>query len=252
MKKAVLLLLVFSMLSVANAKSISNAKMQSNANAEKTVKTEVEVKDGAPAAEASAVASDAAVSKTAASEDSSVEDSSLTFYIHPLNFILPYSHCWAGVNVPNGFTDYPQFYLTVEWKLMQKISLVSMPHYVRVDRSKDDYKIFDIGLQESFRLYGVGGKRWRYFQAGILLNHLHIETEKDGDFDGWLWGFMCNGGFKKVLNGGEGFLGHFAFFVDVGLGYVWTSDFEGDRKGSWFKMDKGLVIDVNAAIGFQI
>ena len=129
-----------------------------------------------------------------------------------------------------------------------------MPHYVRVDRMDDDsgYKIYDIGLQESFRLYGVGGKRWRYFQAGFLLNHLKIDTDEHGDFNGWLWGFMLSGGIKKVLNDGEGFLGRFAVFADAGFGYAWTSKFEADRKNAFFKMDKGLVIDLNAAIGFQI
>lgn len=248
MKRVVLILLALSVFCVAKP-----AKTQLKPNNEKAIKSEAVVKDGVSSGENEvAVPVKTQDSKSETNDDSSIADSTLTVYIHPFNFILPYSHFWAGVNVPNGWSDYPIFNLTVEWKLMEKISLVSMPHYVRVDRSKDDYKIYDIGLQESFRLYGVGGKRWRYFQAGLLLNHLHIETEKDGDFDGWLWGFMCNGGFKKVLNGGEGFLGRFAFFVDVGLGYVWTSDFEGDRKGSWFKMDKGLVIDVNAAIGFQI
>ena len=186
------------------------------------------------------------------SQEDSVVDSTFTVYIHPLNFMVPYSHFWGGVNVPNGVTDYPIFNLTFEWKMMEKISLVSMPHYVRVDRSDDGYMIYDIGVQESFRLYGVGGKRWRYFQAGLLLNHLSIDTEDAGDFSGWLWGFMLNGGVKKVLNGGEGFLGRFAVSVDVGFGYTWTSDFDADRRGSYFKMDKGLVIDVNAAIGFQI
>ena len=63
---------------------------------------------------------------------------------------------------------------------------------------------------------------------------------------------MLNGGVKKVLNDGEGFLGRFAVFLDAGFGYVWTSKFEADRKNTFFKMDKGLVIDINAAIGFQI
>ena len=188
------------------------------------------------------------------SEEESLRDSTYTLYIHPLNFMAPYSHFWAGINVPNGFTDYPIFNLTFEWKLIEKISLISMPHYVRVDRTEDDegYKIHDIGLQESFRLYGVGGKRWRYFQAGLLLSHLKVDTKEFGDFNGWLWGFMFCGGVKKVLNNGEGFFGRFAVFLDAGFGYVWTSDFDADRKGSYFKMDKGLVIDVNAAIGFQI
>ena len=95
-------------------------------------------------------------------EEESLRDSTITVYIHPLNFMVPYSHFWGGINVPNGITDYPQFFLTLEWKLMEKISLISTPHFVRVDRTEDDdgYKIYDIGLQESFRLYGVGGKRW--------------------------------------------------------------------------------------------
>ena len=188
------------------------------------------------------------------SDDSLLKDSTYTLYVHPLNFIVPYSHFWAGVYVPNGFTDYPLFNLTFEWMLMEKISLVSMPHYVRVDRKRKDdrYKIYDIGLQESFRLYGVGGQRWRYFQAGLLMNHLHIHSNRDGGFDGWLFGLMFNGGVKKILNGGEGFLGRFAVSVDVGLGYVWVSDFDADRKGKFFEMDKDFVIDVNAAIGFQI
>ena len=189
------------------------------------------------------------------SEEGTLRDSTITVYIHPLNFMVPYSHFWGGINVPNGITEYPQFYLTLEWKLMEKISLISTPHYVRVDRTEDDndgYTIYDIGLQESFRLYGVGGKRWRYFQAGMIVDHLNIDTEKHGDFNGWLWGFMLNGGVKKVLNDGEGFLGRFAVFLDAGFGYVWTSKFEADRKNSFFKMDKGLVIDINAAIGFQI
>ena len=188
-------------------------------------------------------------------EEESLRDSTITVYIHPLNFMVPYSHFWGGINVPNGITDYPQFYLTLEWKLMEKISLISTPHFVRVDRTEDDddgYKIYDIGLQESFRLYGVGGKRWRYFQAGMIVDHLNIDTEKHGDFNGWLWGFMLNGGVKKVLNDGEGFFGRLAVFLDAGFGYVWTSKFEADRKNAFFKMDKGLVIDINAAIGFQI
>ena len=63
---------------------------------------------------------------------------------------------------------------------------------------------------------------------------------------------MFNGGVKKILNGGAGFLGRFAVSIDVGFGYVWVSDFDAERKGAYFEMDKGLVIDVNAAIGFQI
>ena len=187
-------------------------------------------------------------------EEESLRDSTITVYIHPLNFMVPYSHFWGGINVPNGITDYPQFFLTLEWKLMEKISLMTSPHYVRIARKRkhDRYKIHDIGLQESFRLYGVGGKRWRYFQAGMIVDHLNIDTEKHGDFNGWLWGFMLNGGVKKVLNDGEGFLGRFAVFLDAGFGYVWTSKFDADRKGAFFKMDKGLVIDINAALGFQI
>ena len=189
------------------------------------------------------------------SEEGTLRDSTITVYIHPLNFMVPYSHFWGGINVPNGITEYPQFYLTLEWELMEKISLISTPHYVRVDRTEDDndgYTIYDIGLQESFRLYGVGGKRWRYFQAGMIVDHLSIDTGLHGDFNGWLWGFMLNGGVKKVLNGGEGFFGRFAVFRDAGFGYTWTSKFDADRKGAFFKMDKGLVIDINAAIGFQI
>lgn len=238
MKKAVLLLLVAAVFSIAGTSKSQHKKSEATNSPSKESAQVQTASTKAPA--------------QSTNVDSSLADSTLTVYIHPFNFLVPYSHFWAGVNVPNGFTDYPLFNLTVEWKLMEKISLVSMPHYVRVDRSDDGYKIYDLGLQESFRLYGVGGERWHYFQAGLLLNHLHVATEEDGRFDGWQFGFMFNGGFKKILNGGEGFLGRFAFFVDVGLGYVWTSDFEASRKRGYFKMDKGLVIDVNAAIGFQI
>ena len=250
MKKVVLLLIALSVFCVAKP-----AKKQPKSSAENAVQTEAVVKDETPVVEENATSTEESTeAKTDASEDSLIEDSALTFYIHPFNFMVPYSHFWGGINVPNGFTDYPLYYLTVEWKLMKKISLISTPHYVRVDRKRksDRYKIHDIGLQESFRLYGVGGKRWRYFQAGFVLDHLHIHSNRDGGFDGWLYGFMLNGGVKKVLNGGEGFLGHFAVFLDAGFGYMWTSDFDADRKNSFFKMDKGLVIDVNAAIGFQI
>ena len=228
MKKVVLLLIALSVFSVAKT-----AKAQPEPSSKEEEKQEVVVKDD---------------------DSTEIVDSTFTLYIHPFNFIVPYSHFWGGINVPNGFTDYPIFNLTFEWKLIEKISLVSMPHYVRVDRTDDDggYKIYDIGLQESFRLYGVGGKRWRYFQAGLLLNHLHVASKNDGRFDGWLFGLMFNGGVKKILNGGAGFLGRFAVTVDVGLGYVWVSDFDAERKGAYFEMDKGLVIDVNAAIGFQI
>ncbi|SHK67238.1 hypothetical protein [Fibrobacter sp. UWB12] len=249
MKKVVLLLIALSVLCVAKP-----AKKQPKASAEKAVKTEVVEKDETQAAEENAIALETPASDSTGQDESEIMDSTVTIYIHPFNFMVPYSHFWGGVNVPNGFTDYPLYYLTVEWKLMEKISLISMPHYVRVDRKRksDRYKIHDIGLQESFRLYGVGGKRWRYFQVGFLVDHLHIHSNRDGGFDGWLYGFMLNGGVKKVLNGGEGFLGRFAVFLDVGLGYVWTSDFDADRKDRFFEMDKGLVIDVNAAIGFQI
>lgn len=241
MKKAVLLLLVLSVLSMAkSAKSTkpSEPTPEAKPETENTVAAETESRSEAQAA--------------SKDEDASLVDSTYTLYIHPFNFLVPYSHFWAGINVPHGLTDYPSFNLTFEWKLFEKSSLMTMPHFVRVDRSSDDYKIYDIGLQESFRWYGVTGKRWRYFQAGLLLSHLHIKTEDDGGFDGWLYGFMFNGGVKKILNGGEGFFGHFAVSVDVGLGYAWTSDFDADRDRAYFKMDKGFVIDVNAAIGFQI
>ncbi len=250
MKKVVLLLLALSVFSVAKT-----SKAQPKPSAEKKAKIEVEVKDETPAAEANAVAPETPASDSKPLEQNeSLKDSTFALYIHPFNFMVPYSHFWGGLNIPEGFTDYPLFNLTFEWKLMEKISLISAPHYVRVDRERkhDRYKIHDIGLQESFRLYGVGGRRWHYFQAGLLVNHLHIHSNRDGSFDGWLYGFMCSGGFKKVLNNGEGFLGRFAFFVDVGLGYAWTSDFDAERKGKYFEMDKGLVIDVNAAFGFQI
>ena len=248
MKKVVLLLIALSVFCVAKP-----AKKQPKANAKKA-ETEVVVKDETPAVEENAAAPEESAEATPEDPDELLEDSALTFYIHPFNFMVPYSHFWAGVNVPEGFTDYPLYYLTVEWKLMPKISLMTSPHYVRVARKRkhDRYKIHDIGLQESFRLYGVGGKRWRYFQAGLVVDHLHIHSNRDGSFDGWLYGFMLNGGVKKVLNGGEGFLGHFAVFLDAGLGYMWTSDFDAERKGKFFEMEKGLVIDINAAIGFRI
>ncbi|MBR3073960.1 hypothetical protein [Fibrobacter sp.] len=236
-------------------KAAHKAKPKAKAKASQKSKDEVEAKPEETAHEDAPVA-DVPEEKTAdtttATGDDSVKDSKFTIYIHPFNFLVPYSHFWAGVKVPNGLTDYPSFNLTFEWNLFEMSSLMTMPHFVRVDRSDDDYKIYDIGLQESFRWYNLGGHRWRYLQLGLLLSHLHIETEKDGDFDGWLYGFMFNVGMKKVLNGGEGFLGHFAVSVDVGLGYAFTSDFKGDRKGGYFRMDKGFTIDVNAAFGFQI
>lgn len=247
MKKVVLLLIALSVFCAAKP-----AKSQPKSNVKAEAKQEV-VKDEVNTAEAEPSVPQTVNEESSESQvDDSLRDSTFTLYIHPLNFMVPYSHFWGGINVPNGFTDYPIFNLTFEWKIMEKISLVSMPHYVRVDRSDDDYKIYDIGLQESFRLYGVGGKRWRYFQVGFLVNHLKIGTDEHGDFNGWLWGFMLSGGIKKVLNGGEGFLGRFAVFADAGFGYAWTSKFEADRKNAFFKMDKGLVIDINAAIGFQI
>ncbi len=247
MKKAVLLMLVASAL--VFAKTSTPAKSQKKVS-QKTVEqvqpAEEPVAEAAPSAEPDEDSTDVV------EEVVTYTDSTYTLYIHPMNFILPYSHFWAGVCVPNGFTDYPSFNLSFEWKLIEKISLMSMPHYVRVDRSDDDYKITDIGLQESFRLYGVGGKRWRFFQVGMLLSHLHVDTEKDGDFDGWLFGLMFNAGVKKIFNDGEGFFGRFALSVDVGAGYTWVSDFDATRKDAWFEMDKGLVIDVNVALGFQI
>lgn len=249
MKKAILLLLVLSLMSVADAKTskAKNAKKQSKSNVEAVVQSDENESEKTVADETPAPSADAS-----SSQDASLVDSTFTIYIHPFNFLVPYSHFWAGVYVPNGWTDYPSINLTIEWKLFEKSSLMTMPHFVRVDRSDDDYKIYDIGLQESYRWYNLGGHRWRYLQLGLLLSHLHIETEKDGDFDGWLYGFMFNVGMKKILNGGEGFLGRFALSVDIGLGYAFTSDFKGDRKGGYFRMDKGFTIDVNAAFGFQI
>ena len=249
MKKAILLLLVLSMMSVADAKTskAKGAKKQSKSNVEAVVQSDENESEKTVADETPAPSADAS-----SSQDASLVDSTFTIYIHPFNFLVPYSHFWAGVYVPNGWTDYPSFNLTIEWKLFEKSSLMTMPHFVRVDRSDDDYKIYDIGLQESYRWYNLGGHRWRYLQLGLLLSHLHVETDNDGDFDGWLYGFMMNVGMKKILNGGEGFLGRFAFSVDIGLGYAFTSDFKGDRKGGFFRMDKGFTIDVNAAFGFQI
>ena len=249
MKKAILLLLVLSMMSVADAKTskAKGAKKQSKSNVEAVVQSDENESEKTVATETPAPSADAS-----SSQDASLVDSTFTIYIHPFNFLVPYSHFWAGVYVPNGWTDYPSFNLTIEWKLFEKSSLMTMPHFVRVDRSDDDYKIYDIGLQESYRWYNLGGHRWRYLQLGLLLSHLHVETDNDGDFDGWLYGFMMNVGMKKILNGGEGFLGRFALSVDIGLGYAFTSDFKGDRKGGYFRMDKGFTIDVNAAFGFQI
>ncbi len=249
MKKAILLLLVLSLMSVADAKTskAKNAKKQSKSNVEAVVQSDENESEKTVADETPAPSADAS-----SSQDASLVDSTFTIYIHPFNFLVPYSHFWAGVYVPNGLTDYPSFNLTFEWKLFEKSSLMTMPHFVRVDRSDDDYKIYDIGLQESYRWYNLGGHRWRYLQLGLLLSHLHVDDEKNGGFDGWLYGFMLNVGMKKILNGGEGFLGHFAVSVDVGVGYAFTSDFEADRKGGYFRMDKGFTIDVNAAFGFQI
>lgn len=246
MKKVVLLLLVLSLVSFAKPVKHSSQKKQSTVEAVEPAQAET-VAESASANEASV--NDGALETAASSENESLVDSTFTLYIHPMNFIAPYSHFWGGFNVPNGVTDYPPLNLTLEWTLFEKSSLVTMPHYVRVDRS--DYKIYDIGLQESYRWYGVGG-RWRYLEAGLLLSHLHVKSDNEGRFDGWLYGFMINGGVKKILNGGEGFWGRFALSVDVGLGYVWTSDFEAERDRAYFKMDKGFVIDVNAAFGFQI
>ncbi|MBR6449900.1 MAG: hypothetical protein IKS96_08160 [Fibrobacter sp.] len=246
MKKVVLLLLVLSLVSFAKPVKHSSQKKQSTAEAVEPAPAETVAES---VSENETSVNDGALETAGSSENESLVDSIFTLYIHPMNFIAPYSHFWGGFNVPNGVTDYPSLNLTFEWKLFEKSSLVTMPHYVRVDRS--DYKIYDIGLQESYRWYGVGG-RWRYLEAGLLLSHLHVKSDNDGRFDGWLYGFMINGGVKKILNGGEGFWGRFALSVDVGIGYVWTSDFEAERDRAYFKMDKGFVIDVNAAFGFQI
>ena len=182
MKKAVLLLLIASVLVMAGTSKKTPSKKSSSAKVKSTEVVEnVQPEATAPA---EVPASDSTALKN---ESPSYTDSTYTFYIHPMNFIAPYSHFWAGVCVPDGVTDYPSLNFSFEWKLMEKISLMSMPHYVRVDRSDDGYKIHDIGLQESFRLYGVGGERWRFFQAGLLLSHLHVNTNDAGDFDGWLW-----------------------------------------------------------------
>ncbi len=238
MKKVVFLLLVLSVFSVAKT-----AKMHSKSDAPAVEKIDEEV-----AAET--------VEKTTAvpsmHDDASVVDSTFTVYIHPFNFLVPYSPFWSGFIPLKGITFYPSINLTFEWKLYEKSSLVTMPHFVRIDRLDDGYKIRDIGLQESLRWYGIQGNRWLYFQAGILLSRLHVQTDDDGGFGGWLYGFMCNGGLKKILNGGEGFFGRFAVSVDIGMGYAWTSDFTADRKRAWLKLDKGFVIDLNAAVGFQI
>ena len=246
MKKVVFLLLVLSLVSFAKPVKHSSQKKQSTVEAVEPAQAETVAES---VSENETSVNDGALETAGSSENESLVDSIFTLYIHPMNFIAPYSHFWGGFNVPNGVTDYPSLNLTFEWKLFEKSSLVSMPHYVRVDRS--DYKIYDIGLQESYRWYGVGG-RWRYLEAGLLLSHLHVKSDNDGRFDGWLYGFMINGGVKKILNGGEGFWGRFALSVDVGIGYVWTSDFEAERDRAYFKMDKGFVIDVNAAFGFQI
>ena len=248
MKKVVFLLLVLSLVSFAKPVKHSSQKKQSTVEAVEPAQTET-VAESASKNE-TPVNENASETKGNA-ENESLVDSTFTLYIHPMNFIAPYSHFWGGFNVPNGVTDYPSLNLTFEWKLFEKSSLITMPHYVRVDRSDDGYKIYDIGLQESYRWYGVGG-RWRYLEVGFLLSHLHVKSDKDGRFDGWLYGFMINGGVKKILNGGEGFLGKFALSVDVGVGYAGTSDFEAERDRAYFKMDKGFVIDVNCALGFQI
>ena len=240
------MLLVLSLVSFAKPVKHSSQKKQSTVEAMEPAQAETVAES---VSENETSVNDGALETAGSSENESLVDSIFTLYIHPMNFIAPYSHFWGGFNVPNGVTDYPSLNLTFEWKLFEKSSLVSMPHYVRVDRS--DYKIYDIGLQESYRWYGVGG-RWRYLEAGLLLSHLHVKSDNDGRFDGWLYGFMINGGVKKILNGGEGFWGRFALSVDVGIGYVWTSDFEAERDRAYFKMDKGFVIDVNAAFGFQI
>ncbi len=232
------------------------AKSKAKAKAQQKPSNEAEAKPEETAHEDASVADNGSTEKTAdatpATGDNSVKDSKFTIYIHPFNFLVPYSHFWAGVKVPNGLTDYPSFNLTFEWNLFETSSLMTMPHFVRVDRSDDDYKIYDIGLQESYRWYNLGGNRWQYLQLGLLFSHLHVDDDKNGGFDGWLYGFMLNVGMKKILNGGEGFLGHFAISVDVGVGYAFTSEFDADRKGGYFKMDKGLSIDVNAAFGFRI
>ena len=247
MKKLALLLLVASALVFAKN---SGTQSHKKAPAKQPVETAEEVQ---PAAEepVQEPAEEPVEAAAPTQDDSSLKDSTWTLYIHPMNFCVPYSHFWGGLWIPHGLTYYPSFNLTLEWKLFEKSSLVTMPHFVQVDRSGENYRIRDIGLQESFRWYGVTG-RWRYFQAGLLLSHLHVATDKEGGFDGWLYGVMFNAGMKKILNGGEGFLGRFAVSLDVGLGYAWVSDFDADRKQSYFEMDKGLSIDVNAAIGFQI
>ena len=248
MKKLALLLLVASTLVFAKN---SGAQSHKKAPAPKPVETAEEVQPAAEEPVQEPVEESAESSTASVQDDSSLVDSTWTLYIHPMNFCVPYSHFWGGLWIPHGVTYYPSFHLTLEWKPFEKSSIVTQPHFVQVDRSGENYRIRDIGLQESFRWYGVTG-RWRYFQAGLLLSHLHIDTDKEGGFDGWLYGVMFNAGIKKILNGGEGFLGRFAVTLDVGLGYAWVSDFDADRKQSFFKMDKGLSIDVNAAIGFQI
>ena len=253
MKKVAILLLVATALVFAKNPATKSQKKESHKTAEQVQPAAEEVAPAASQESAEeAVESQDAALDSVITEEWSYKDSTYTIYLHPMNFIVPYSHFWAGVNVPNGFTDYPLFNLSFEWKLIEKISLMSMVHYVSVDRMDDGYKVRDIGLQESFRLYGVGGRRWRFFQAGLLLSHLHIDTNDAGDFDGWLFGAMFNAGVKKVFNKGEGFWGRFVLSVDVGAGYVWVSGFDATCKGAWFEMEKDFVIDMNVAIGFQI
>ena len=124
MKKVVLLLLALSVFSVAKP-----AKTQPKPSAEKKAKTEVEVKDESPAAEVNAVLETPASDSKPVEQDESLKDSTFALYIHPFNFMVPYSHFWGGLNIPEGFTDYPLFNLTFEWKLMDKISLKKYTNY---------------------------------------------------------------------------------------------------------------------------